>query len=105
MNKTYIVEWTKKNRRGAWRDYRRLVETCDVGEYIRGKMGLSLGTMGRNGMFCCATEVEKSNRFGYEWKEVKNGEYWFSKDMVLVCGSVTWKENYFDSKLRGWSVG
>ena len=105
MKKTYVVEWCNKNRRGAWRNYRKVVETNDVGEFVKGKMKLHFGVVTGKGMFLSATEVAKSDKFGYAWKEAEGGEYWFTRDMSLLVGKVTWMANYFDYKLKEWMVG
>ena len=104
MKKTYIVDWTNKTRRG-WRDYRKVVETDNIAEYVKGKMKLHFGVVCGKGMFRSATEVVKSERFGYAWKEVKGGEYWFTRDTSMLVGEITWVANYFDYKLKSWMVG
>lgn len=103
MEKTYVVEWTNKTRRG-WRNYRKVVVTDNLGEYVKNKMKLYFGVSWGMGMFRSATEVAKSDKFGYAWKEVKGGEYWFTRDTSLVSGTITWIANYFDYKLKEWMV-
>lgn len=34
MKKTYIVKYTKVNRAGAWRDYKKEVVTDDIADYV-----------------------------------------------------------------------
>lgn len=103
MKKTYIVDWTNKTKRG-WRDYRKVVETDNIAEYVKKKMKLHFGVAWGMGMFRSATEVSKSERFGYAWKEVKGGEYWFTRDTSIVSGTVSWSGNYYDYKLKGWKI-
>ena len=103
MKKTYIVDWTNKTRRG-WRDYRKVVETDNIAEYVKEKMKLCFGVVFGKGMFRSATEVVKSERFGYVWEQVKGGEYWFTRDTSIVSGTVSWSGNYYDYKLKCWKV-
>ena len=101
MKKTYLIEWTKRDRIGRYRDYRKVVDADDIAAVIK-ELNLRIGVMGGKGMFLCATEIAKADKSRYAWKEVEGGEYWFTKDTNLANGVITWKGNYFDSELKAW---
>lgn len=100
---TYIIEWTKKNCRGAWRDYRKVVKSNNIGKTIH-DLDMGYGVFGRNGMFLHAVEVEKADRFAYDWKEKKGGEYWYSRNGKVIYGTVNWDGYYYDYKLKKWFI-
>ena len=107
MGKIYIVDWYNKTRNGAWRDYRKVVETDDIESYVKDKMKLAVGVMAHGtykGTFSSATEVVESNNPYHDYDTVEGGEYWYSKDIQIVCGVI--KGHYFyDHNLKKWMVG
>lgn len=104
MTKTYVVEWSNKNRKGAWRNYRKVVETDNLEKFVREKMKLVVGCMAfghYKGTFNSATEVVETQKFGYRFETRTGGEYWFTKDNKVVQGTAKWHYHY-DYKLHGW---
>ena len=104
--KTYIVDWYNKTRNGAWRDYRKVVQTDDIESYVRDKMKLVVGckAFGQyKGTFSNATEVCKTDKFGYDYQTVEGGEYWYAKDGKIECGTCKWR-NFYDYKLKCWKI-
>lgn len=102
--KTYIVDWYNKTRNGVWRDYRKMVQTDDIESYIKNKMKLVVGHLPYGqykGTFASATEVCKSDKFGYAYKTINGGEYWFDRDGKMVLGVCKW-DRFYDYKLKGW---
>lgn len=104
MTKTYVVEWSNKNRKGAWRNYRKVVETDNLEKFVREKMKLVVGCMAfghYKGTFNSATEVVETQKFGYRFETRTGGEYWFTKDNKVVRGTAKWHYHY-DYKLKSW---
>jgi len=105
--KTYIVDWYNKTRNGAWRDYRKVVQTDDIKSHITNKMKLTIASLPcghSKGVFASATEVCTSDKFGYAYKTVAGGEYWFVKDDKMVSGVCKW-DDFYDYRLKRWMVG
>lgn len=109
MKKIYIVKYTKVNRAGAWRDYKKEVVTDDIADYVINKMKLSRVTArsysDRKGLFLCAIEVEKSDRNFYKYRGVAFGEYWYNVNDQIVQGMSSDLVKYYDYKLKEWIVG
>ena len=112
--KTYIVDWYNKTKNGAWRNYRKVVQTDDIESYARDKMKLVVGCMAfgqYKGTFSNATEVCKTNKFGYIYQTVVGGEYWCSKTIKtecdtyskIECGTCKW-HRFYDYKLKSWMI-
>lgn len=113
--KTYIVDWYNKTKSGAWRNYRKMVQTDDIKSHVMDKMKLVIGCMpfGQfKGTFSSATEVCKSDKFGYDYQTVEGGEYWYSKTIKtewdthseIECCTCKWN-NFYDQKLKCWKIG
>jgi hypothetical protein len=102
--KTYIVVWTIKTRNGRWRDYRKAITTNNLSEYIKTNFTIGCLAFGSyKGMFRYAHEVEITQKFGYAYQNVKDGEYWFTKDTDLMCSKLkNHPETFYDYNLKGW---
>ena len=112
--KTYIIEWYNKTKNGAWRDYRKVVQTDDIESYVKDKMKLVVGCMAfgqYKGTFSTATEVCKTDKLGYDYQTVVGGEYWHSKSVKtkydthseIECGTCKWSK-FYDRKLKSWMI-
>ena len=104
--KNYIVDWYNKTRNGAWRDYRKVVQTDNIESYVKDKMKLVVGcrAFGQyKGTFRSATEVRESKSFAYMYEGVKGGEYWFTENGNMVKVIATWMNKY-DHKLKAWKT-
>lgn len=104
--KTYIVGYYNKAKNGGHRDYRKVVHTDDIKSYVRDKMKLVVGceAFGRyKGTFSSATEVCKTDKFGYDYQTVEGGEYWYTKDGEIECGTCEWSY-FYDHNLTCWEV-
>ena len=104
--KTYIVDWYNKTKNGAWRNYRNVVQTDDIESYVRDKMKLVVGCLAYGqykGTFSSATEVLKTDKFGYDYQTVEGGEYWYAKDGEIECGTCKWS-NFYDDKWKCWKI-
>ena len=104
--KTYIVDWYNKTKNGAWRDWKVVQTTDDIESYVRGKMNLVVGCMAfgkYKGTFSSATEVCKTDKFGYDYQTVEGGEYWYAKGGEIECGTCKWS-NFYDDKLKCWKI-
>ena len=109
MEKTYIVCYTKINRAGSLRDYRKEVVTDDIVDYVTNKMKLSRVSSrpyaDRKGLFLSATEVEKSDKVFYKYRGVAFGEYWYKdRDDQIVRGMSSYFVKYYDFKLKSWFI-
>lgn len=104
--KTYIIDWYNKTRNGALRNYRNVVQTDDIGSYVRDKMKLVVGCMAfgqYKGIFSNATEVCKTDKLGYDYQTVNGGEYLYTKDGQIKFGTCKWRRLY-DYKLKCWMI-
>lgn len=112
--KTYIIEWFKKTKSGAWRNYRKVVQTDDIESYVKDKMKLVVGCMAFGqckGTFSSATEVCKTNKLGYDYQTVVGGEHWHSKSIKtnydtyskIERGTCKW-HRFYDHRLKSWMV-
>lgn len=112
--KTYVVDWFNKTRNGAWRNYRKVVQTDDIESYVRDKMKLVVGCMAfgqYKGTFSNATEICKTDKLGYDYQTVVGGEYWYSKRTTTkwdTCskierGTCKWSR-FYDYKLKSFKV-
>lgn len=104
MTKTYVVEWSNKTRKGAWRNYRKVVETDNLEKFVREKMKLVVGCKAfghYKGTFNAATEVVETKKFGYDYETRTGGEYWFTRFGEMVKGKSSWHYHY-DHKLHSW---
>ena len=102
--KTFIVEWFNKTRNGAWRNYKKVVQTDDIKSYVKDKMKLvvSCQAFGHyKGTFASATEVSKINKIGADYQTVENGQYWYGKDGEIICSKCKWLR-FYDHKLTCW---
>ena len=110
--KTYVIEWYNKTKNGTLRDYRKVVQTDDIESYVKDKMKLVVGCMAfgqYKGTFSNATEVCKTNKFGYVYQTVDGGEYWYVKIIKtefdtyakIECGTCKWNKLY-DNKLKNY---
>ena len=107
MVKTYVVEWSNKTRRGAWRNYRKVVETDNMEKFVREEMKLVVGCEAYGhykGTFNSATEVVETKKFGYDYETKTGGEYWFTKGRDLVRGRSSWHYHY-DHMLKSYITG
>lgn len=110
--KTYLVKFYTKNRRGQFRDYKRIVDTEDIRSYI--KKNFVLGVLDyKKKTFSSATEIVKSDRNFYDYKTLAGGEYYYTDLVEVVDGDEksaicvaksTNIEKYIDSKKREWIV-
>lgn len=112
--KTYVIEWYNKTKNGTLRDYRKVVQTDDIESYVKDKMKLVVGCMAfgqYKGTFSNATEVCKTDKFGYAYQTVVGGEYWHGKSIKtdwdtyseIECGTCKWHK-FYDHKLKSWTV-
>ena len=85
----------------------KVIRTDNIESYVRDKMNLVVGCMAfgqYKRTFLSATEVYKTDRFGYAYQNVEGGEYWFTKDGNIKHGTCKWRR-FYDYYLRGWLVG
>lgn len=112
--KTYVVDWFNKTRNGAWRNYRKVVQTDDIKSYVKDKMKLVVGCMAfgqYKGTFSNATEICKTDKLGYDYQTVVGGEYWYGKTIKtefdtygkIERGTCKWNR-FYDYKMKSWMI-
>ena len=86
MKKTYLIIYDITNRRGASRDYRKIIETDDLEKYLKDN-DFYMSYQGRGYKhFQCASEIEKVGFDNYKY--VQGGEYWYAKLVTLFEGKL-----------------